>query len=47
ALNHAATRLPDVDKLRPPMLGIDEHRFRSVRFFNLSCTRLVALRVWW
>ena len=34
ALNHAATRLPDVDTLRPRMLGIDEHRFRSVRFFK-------------
>lgn len=34
ALNMAATRLPDVDKLRPRMLGIDEHRFRSVRFFQ-------------
>ncbi|WP_258190871.1 ISL3 family transposase [Arthrobacter sp. PAMC25284] len=34
ALNMAATRLPDVDKLRPRMLGIDEHRFRSVRFFK-------------
>lgn len=26
--------LPDVDELRPRMLGIDEHRFRSVRFFR-------------
>ena len=34
ALNMAATRLPDVDKLGPRMLGIDEHRFRSVRFFQ-------------
>lgn len=25
--------LPDVDELRPRMLGIDEHRFRSVRYF--------------
>jgi hypothetical protein len=24
-------KLPDVDKLSPRMLGIDEHRFRSVR----------------
>nr|WP_281356147.1 transposase [Arthrobacter mobilis] len=34
ALNQAATQLPDVDRLRPRMLGIDEHRFRSVRFFK-------------
>ena len=27
-------RLPDVDKLSPRMLGIDEHRFRSVRYFQ-------------
>jgi transposase len=26
--------LPDVDKLSPRMLGIDEHRFRSVRYFR-------------
>lgn len=38
ALNLAATRLPDVDKLRPRMLGIDEHRFRSVRFFRDPAT---------
>nr|WP_246262997.1 helix-turn-helix domain-containing protein [Arthrobacter mobilis] len=25
ALNHAATLLPDVDRLQPRMLGIDEH----------------------
>ena len=28
--------LPDVDELSPRMLGIDEHRFRSVRFFRDS-----------
>jgi transposase len=39
ALTHAATRLPDVDRLRPRMLGIDEHRFRSVRFFKDPQTR--------
>ncbi|MFH5878428.1 ISL3 family transposase [Arthrobacter sp. NA-172] len=38
ALNMAATRLPDVDQLRPRMLGIDEHRFRSVRFFRDPAT---------
>jgi transposase len=32
ALVTAAARLPDVDRLRPRMPGIDEHRFRSVRF---------------
>ncbi|MDQ0240159.1 MULTISPECIES: ISL3 family transposase [Arthrobacter] len=26
--------LPDVDELSPRMLGIDEHRFRSVRYFQ-------------
>ncbi|WP_364748869.1 transposase family protein [Arthrobacter sp. LAR12-1-1.1] len=36
ALNMAATRLPDVDRLRPRMLGIDEHRFRSVRLNHIS-----------
>jgi transposase len=30
----AATKLPNVDLLRPRMLDIDEHRFRSVRFFK-------------
>lgn len=34
ALHAAAFELPDVDRLRPRMLGIDEHRFRSVRFFK-------------
>jgi hypothetical protein len=27
-------RLPDVAKLSPRTLGIDEHRFRSVRYFQ-------------
>lgn len=39
ALTMAATRLPNVDKLRPRMLGIDEHRFRSVRFFKDPATK--------
>ncbi|WP_457973917.1 transposase [Arthrobacter sp. D1-17] len=35
ALNEACLlRLPDVDKLSPRMLGIDEHRFRSMRYFQ-------------
>jgi hypothetical protein len=35
ALNEACLlRLPDVDKLSPRMLGNDEHRFRSVRYFQ-------------
>ncbi|NKX55952.1 transposase [Arthrobacter mobilis] len=34
SLNKAMTVLPDVNKLRPKRLGIDEHRFRSVRFFK-------------
>jgi hypothetical protein len=35
ALNEACLlTLPDVDELSPRMLGIDEHRFRSVRFFR-------------
>lgn len=31
ALNSAALTLPDVDALAPRMLGIDEHRYRSMR----------------
>ena len=35
ALNRAAAvRLPDVDSLAPEAIGIDEHRFRSVRYFQ-------------
>jgi transposase len=35
ALNEACfLTLPDVDQLSPRMLGIDEHRFRSVRYFQ-------------
>ena len=35
ALNEACLlTLPDVNELSPRMLGIDEHRFRSVRFFR-------------
>jgi transposase len=35
ALNEACVlTLPDVDGLSPRMLGIDEHRFRSVRYFR-------------
>jgi transposase len=35
ALNEACLlTLPDVDTLSPRMLGIDEHRFRSVRYFR-------------
>jgi transposase len=35
ALNEACLlTLPDVDAMSPRMLGIDEHRFRSVRFFR-------------
>ncbi|MEV7638270.1 ISL3 family transposase [Pseudarthrobacter enclensis] len=32
-------KLPDVDKLSPRMLGIDEHRFRSVRYFQDTATK--------
>ncbi|MEE2521551.1 ISL3 family transposase [Pseudarthrobacter sp. J47] len=40
ALNEACLlRLPDVDKLSPRMLGIDEHRFRSVRYFQDPATK--------
>lgn len=40
ALNEACLlRLPDVDKLSPRMLGIDEHRFRSVRYFQDPSTK--------
>jgi hypothetical protein len=38
ALNSAARTLPDVDALAPQMLGIDEHRYRSVRFFHDPAT---------
>ncbi|MDJ0316232.1 ISL3 family transposase [Arthrobacter sp. H35-MC1] len=34
ALTTAATKLPNVDLLRPRMLGIDEHHFGAVRFFE-------------
>lgn len=40
ALNEACLlRLPDVDNLSPRMLGIDEHRFRSVRYFQDPSTK--------
>ncbi|MBU8867786.1 transposase [Paenarthrobacter sp. MMS21-TAE1-1] len=32
-------KLPDVDALSPRMLGIDEHRFRSVRYFQEPGTK--------
>jgi len=32
-------KLLDVDKLSPRMLGIDEHRFRSVRYFQDPATK--------
>jgi len=34
AMGDAARRLPDVDLLASRMLGIDELRYRSVRFFQ-------------
>jgi transposase len=34
ALDAAAATLPDVDALAPKRLGIDEHRYRSVRWFR-------------
>ncbi|WP_422934593.1 ISL3 family transposase [Sinomonas sp. P47F7] len=34
ALGAAAATLPDVDALAPKGLGIDEHRYRSVRWFR-------------
>lgn len=40
ALNEACLlKLPDVDALSPRMLGIDEHRFRSVRYFQDPATQ--------
>lgn len=39
ALNAAVLELPDVDLLAPVKLGIDEHRYRSVRFFQNPTTR--------
>jgi transposase len=38
-IGDAALRLPDVDLLAPRMLGIDEHRYRSVRFFQDPATK--------
>lgn len=32
-------RLPDVEELSPRMLGVDEHRFRSVRYFQDPSTK--------
>lgn len=39
ALDSAALTLPDVDALTPRMFGIDEHRYRSVRFFRVPATK--------
>jgi transposase len=39
ALDSAALALPDVDALAPRVLGIDEHRYRSVRFFRDPATK--------
>ncbi|MFD1846663.1 ISL3 family transposase [Arthrobacter flavus] len=39
ALDAAVLKLPDVDSLAPVRLGIDEHRFRSVRFFQDPATK--------
>lgn len=39
AVNGAAVTLPEVDKLAPRQLGIDEHRYRSVRFFQDPATK--------
>ncbi|GAB3523552.1 transposase [Arthrobacter monumenti] len=39
ALDSAVLTLPDVDALSPRMLGIDEHRYRSVRFFQNPSTK--------
>jgi transposase len=38
ALDSAAPTLPDVDAMAPWMLGLDEHRYRSVRFFRDPAT---------
>lgn len=32
-------QLPEVDKLSPRMLGLDEHRFRSVHYFQDPSTK--------
>jgi len=39
ALDSAGLMLPDVDALAQRMLGIDEHRYRSVRFFHDPATK--------
>jgi hypothetical protein len=35
----AALTLPNVDAMAPRMLGIDEHRYRSARFFHDPATK--------
>ncbi len=37
--NNETLTLPDVDQLSPRMLGIDEHRYRSVRFYQDPATK--------
>lgn len=39
ALDPAALTLPDVDALARRMLGIDKHRYRSMRFFRDPATK--------
>lgn len=39
AVTEACLLLADVDKLSPRMLGIDEHRFRSERYFQEPSTK--------
>lgn len=38
-IGEAALRLTDDDLLAPRMVGIDEHRYRSVRFFQDPATK--------
>jgi transposase len=47
ALDSAALTLPNVDPLAPRMLGIDEHRYRSVRFFRNPATKAWKLYERW
>lgn len=46
AVSAAATVLPDVDSIMVTRLGIDEHRFRSVRFFRNTAGGWTRFEPW-
>lgn len=45
-MDSAALALPEVDRLAPRMLGINEHPYRSVRFFRDPATKAETLPAW-